>query len=141
MTSTPPVLLPRIRPLVLALCCALAPWRCGTPPEENACSGIRDVPLSEGHRGPNGEWIVGDWNAPRFHWGAFTTYRIRHGLGRAVTAVECWASFTHDGAFAQQIGSVCLVIPTCGRERGITDDTVLVRNSASQDFWARIILR
>ena len=127
------------RPLALAL--ALASAGCGTPPEENACSGIRDVAAAEGRRGPNGEWIVGDWTSPRLHYGAFTTYRIRHGLGRPVTSVECWASFTSNGAFAKQIGSACLVIPTCGMEPGVTDSVVLVRNSAAQDFWARIVLR
>ena len=127
------------RPLALAL--VLASGGCGTPPEENACSGIRDVAVTEGRRGPNGEWIVGDWTSPRLHYGAFTTYRIRHGLGRPVTSVECWASFTSNGAFAKQIGSACLVIPTCGAEQGVTDSVVLVRNSAAQDFWARIVLR
>ena len=127
--------------LALALALTLAALGCGTPPEENACAGIVDVPLDQGRRGPNGEWIVGDWTSPRLHWGAFTTYRIHHGLGRPVISPECWASFTSNGAFAKQIGSACLVIPTCGTEPGVTDTTVLMRNSGAQDFWARIVLQ
>ncbi len=101
----------------LALCLALL--GCGTPPEQNACVDIRDVPLERGHRGPGGEWIIGEWTTPRIHWGAFTTYRVRHGLGRPPVNVQCWVSFTHNGAMAEQSGSVCLVIPTCEAAPGV----------------------
>ena len=128
----------RLAPLAGAAALAAA---CGTPPEQDACVGIVDVSLAQGRRGPDGEWIVGEWTSPRLHWPAFTTFRVRHGLNRPVTSVECWASFTTTGAIAKQIGSVCLVIPTCGTEQGVTDSVVIVRNSGAQDFWTRLVLR
>ena len=123
----------------LALCLALL--GCGTPPDENACAAIRDVPQSDGRRGPGGEWIVGEWTTPRLHWPALTSFRVRHGLGRAPVSVECWASFTHNGAFAKQIGNVCQVLPACNAETGVTEQQVLLRNSGAQDFWVRLVIR
>jgi len=126
----------RVALAALALACG-----CGTPPDTDACVGIRDVPIDVGRRGPSGEWLVGEWISPRLHWPALTTFAVRHGLGRPAVSVECWASFTPNGAFAMQIGNVCQVIPTCGGRFGVTDNEVLVRNSGAQDFWVRLVIR
>lgn len=114
---------------------------CGTPPDSNACAGIVTVPLDQGTRGPNGEWIVGSWTSPRIHYPALTTLAIRHGLGRAPVDVECYASFTVNGAWAQQIGNACEVLPRCDTRDGVSDTEVLVRNAGAQDFWARFVIR
>ena len=114
---------------------------CGTPPDENACVNIRDVPMDLGRRGPGGEWVVGEWTTPRLHWTAFTTFAVRHGLGRPPVSVECWASFTFNGAFAKQIGNVCQVIPLCDGRDGVSSTEVIVRNSGAQDFWVRLVIR
>ncbi len=125
----------------LALLAAAAALGCGTPPDTNACAGIVELPLARGARGPSGEWVVGGWRSDRVHYTALTTFRIRHGLGREPVSVECWASFTPDGAIAKQIGSTCQVLPRCGTMDGVRSDEVLVRNSGAQDFWARFVLR
>jgi hypothetical protein len=127
-----------VRPLGVALALAVG---CGTPPDENACANIQPVAMAMGQRGPGGEWIVGEWTTPRLHWRALTTYAIQHGLGRPPVSVECWASFTPNGAFAKQIGNVCQVIPNCNGRDGVSGTEVIVRNSGAQDFWVRLVIR
>ena len=83
----------RVALAALALACG-----CGTPPDTDACVGIRDVPIDVGRRGPSGEWLVGEWISPRLHWPALTTFAVRHGLGRpAVSVVNQLASGASTG--------------------------------------------
>lgn len=127
--------------LLRALPLAALVAACGTPPDTNACAGIVTVAVDQGARGPSGEWIVGSWNTPRVHFPALTTLAIRHGLGRAPVSIECWVSFTTNGALAKQIGNVCEVLPRCNEREGVTDTEILVRNAGAQDFWARFVIR
>ncbi len=130
----------------LTLFAAITLASCGTPPEQNACANIVAV-TNAGMRDASGRWVVGGLNGDRVRFAPFTTYRIPHGLGRVPTDVQCYLSFSVDGALAQQIGSACLLIPRCaggaadGGDVVWTDSEVIVRNSGSQDFWARFIIQ
>ncbi|MFO0652646.1 MAG: hypothetical protein U0326_40900 [Polyangiales bacterium] len=112
---------------------------CGTPPEQDACASIVDVTApgaSDGHD----RWIVGGWTSDRVHFTALTTFAIPHGLMRAPNAVRCQVSFSADGPLAEQSGSVCLWLTQCGSRNGRTDREVIIRNSGSENFWARFII-
>ncbi len=113
---------------------------CGTPPEEDACSSIVEVTAPAMSDGA-GAWVVGGFASDRVHFTPLTTFALPHGLGRAPTSVECWLSFTPDGPQAKQIGSTCLWLTRCNQRDGRTDREVLIRNSGSQDFWARFVIR
>lgn len=123
----------------LALALALVA-SCGTPPEEDACASIVDVTAPAMSDGA-GAWVVGGFASDRVHFTALTTFAIPHGLGRAPTEIKCQVSFTADGPLAEQSGSVCLWLTRCGQRAGRTDREVLIRNSGSQDFWARFVIR
>jgi hypothetical protein len=113
---------------------------CGTPPEENACDAIVPV-TAPGASDGAGAWVVGGWTSDRVRFTPFTTFAVPHGLGREPTQVVCQTSFSADGPLAEQSGSVCLWLTRCGAREGRTDREVLVRNSGSQDFWVRFIIR
>jgi hypothetical protein len=118
--------------------CALL-LSCGTPPEENACASIVEV-TAPGESDGHGGWVVGGWKSDRVHYTPFTTFALQHGLGRVPNGIRCWTSFSVDGPMAEQIGSVCLWLTRCDQRRGRTDREVLIRNSGSQDFWARFVI-
>ena len=99
-------------------------------------------PLEQADRSDGaGAWVVGGWTSDRVRFTPFTTFAVPHGLGREPTQVVCQTSFSADGPLAEQSGSVCLWLTRCGAREGRTDREVLVRNSGSQDFWVRFIIR
>ncbi len=123
---------------VLGAC--LVAVSCGTPPEQNACASIVDV-TAPGASDGNGRWVVGGWKSDRVHFTALTTFSIPYTLPRVANAVRCQVSFSRDGALAEQSGSVCLWLTNqCDPRSGRTADHVLIRNSGSEDFWARFII-
>lgn len=115
---------------------------CATPPDENACANIRVVESDGGARDDaTGIWTSSSWTGPHILAPAYTTLRIRHGLGRVPQRIECFASFSPEGGnIAKQIGNTCTIIPSCNGSPGITADTVLYRNGGGQDFYIRFVL-
>ncbi len=124
----------------LALVCAcLVAASCGTPPEQDACATITEV-TAPGASDGDGRWIVGGWTSDRVHFTALTTFAIPHGLMREPNRVVCQVSFSPNGPLAEQSGSVCLWLTQCGSRNGRTTGEVIVRNSGSENFWARFII-
>lgn len=123
-----------------ALACACAATlSCGTPPEQDACSSITEV-TAPGASDGQGRWVVGGWTSDRVRFSALTTFAIPHGLGRVPNAVRCQVSFSESGPLAEQSGSVCLWLTQCGARSGRTDREVIIRNSGSENFWARFVI-
>lgn len=120
---------------------ALALAGCASPPDENACTSIREVSADGGYvDDASGAWISSPWNGPHILGPSYTTLRIRHGLGRAPEHVTCYASFSPSGGnVAGQIGNACTIIPSCNGSPGITADTVLFRNGGGTDFYYRFV--
>lgn len=114
---------------------------CASPPNEDACGAIVNVGCDGGTLEGSGAWTTGPWAGPHFAYNGLTTYRICHGLGRPPVSVEGYMSFTANGIAAQQIGNVVSVLPACGMEVGVTNNTILIRNGAAQDFFARFVFR
>ncbi len=114
---------------------------CASPPDTDQCVDIRQVPCDGGFLDDSGAWVSGPWQGPLIAYPALTTLEFCHGLGRAPTSVELWASFEPTGNVAQQIGNVATVVPFCGARPGITDRSVLLRNGGGQDFYVRVVFR
>ena len=114
---------------------------CASQPDQGLCNGIIDVPRSAGHM-EGAAWVLGEWNGTGLvHYPAFASLRIAHGLGRIPTDVRVFASFSPTGGvFAQQIGNVVEIVPSCGATSEFTAESVLLRNAAAQEFWVRIIV-
>lgn len=118
---------------------------CADPPDTDACATVEEVPCAMGRR-EGDAWVIGSWDLTRVHYRSLRTYAFCHDLGREPVSVEVYASFTYNGALAQQIGNVAQVIPTCvtreGAMRdGVTPNVLVLRNAGTQDFWARIVIR
>lgn len=115
---------------------------CASPPDENACATIREVLADGGYRDDaSGAWVSGSWEGPHILAPAYTTLRVRHGLGRVPVAVRCFASFSaRGGTIAQQIGNTCSLIPSCNGAPGITEDYFLYRNGGGTDFYLRFVV-
>ena len=115
---------------------------CASPPDENACANIRTVESDAGARDDaTGIWTSSSWSGPHIFAPAYTTLRIRHGLGRVPQRIECFASFSASGGnIAKQVGNTCTIIPSCNGSPGITEDSILYRNGGGQDFYVRFAL-
>jgi hypothetical protein len=114
---------------------------CASPPDENACASIRSVEADGGYRDDaSGAWASSGWAGPHILAPAYTTLRLRHGLGRTPVKVTCYASFSASGGnLAEQIGNACTIIPSCNGSSGVTDESVLFRNGGGQDFYYRFV--
>lgn len=115
---------------------------CASPPDENACANIRTEDVDGGYRDDaSGIWSSSSWSGPHVFAPAYTTLRIRHGLGRVPQRIECFASFSRSGGnIAKQVGNTCTIIPSCNGSPGITEDSFLYRNGGGQDFYIRFVL-
>lgn len=131
----------RIRRFVLTVGLGHFAAGCASPPGEDTCGSIVDVGCDGGFIDEaSGDWLTATWNGPRIFYPAYSTIRLCHGLAHEPSNAFLWASFSPNGPLALQIGSVFTVVSNCNGVPGVTDRSILIRNSGGQAFYVRIVL-